>query len=49
MKCDFCGNYMTQFDYDCFDDLCSDCHEKFVKENIELLKKEAEEDEENEQ
>lgn len=38
MKCDFCNCSMSQFEYDCFEGLCDNCHEKLVKENIDFLK-----------
>lgn len=35
MKCETCTNYLTQFDYECFNGICDQCHEKFVKDESE--------------
>lgn len=36
MKCELCNASMNQFEVDCFNDVCGDCHEKYTKENAEI-------------
>lgn len=43
MKCETCTEYLTQFEYDCFNGICDKCHENFVKDEIAFKLKETKE------
>ena len=39
MRCEICNSSMNQFEYDCFNGVCGDCHEKYIKEDAAAEKK----------